>query len=129
MLVLDASVLFEIVADTASAPYLRDRLRLDPDQHAPHLIDTEVAAVIQRQWFAGPLDSTAAMQAIADLRSWPGQRWSHGPLLTRAWELRANVRMYDAVYVALAEGLDATLLTRDQRLASAAGPRCRIEVI
>lgn len=34
-----------------------------------------------------------------------------------------------AMYVSLAEALDAVLLTTDGRLAAASGPRCRIEVI
>jgi len=45
-----------------------------------------------------------------------------------AWEHRANLRTYDALYVALAEVLDATLLTADARLAAAPGIACRVEV-
>jgi predicted nucleic acid-binding protein len=50
-------------------------------------------------------------------------------LLERAWELRDTVRSWDALYVALAEALDATLLTLDERLARADGPRCTIDVV
>ncbi len=128
MLVIDASVLFEIVADTPRSELLRDVLTNDPDMAAPHLIDAEVLSVLQAQLRRGTLDATAADQAVADLSSWPGERWSHRPLLERAWELRDNVRGYDALYVALAEGLDATLVTLDARLQSATGPRCRIQV-
>ncbi|MBI3257855.1 MAG: type II toxin-antitoxin system VapC family toxin, partial [Actinobacteria bacterium] len=71
---------------------------------------------------------TAANQAVDDLGLWPGERWSHRPLLARAWELRANVRGYDAMYVALAEALGATLMTLDQRLARVRSLRCDIEV-
>jgi predicted nucleic acid-binding protein len=39
------------------------------------------------------------------------------------------VTTYDAAYVALAEALDATLLTGDRRLARAAGPTCTIELL
>jgi predicted nucleic acid-binding protein len=39
------------------------------------------------------------------------------------------VTFYDAAYVALAEVLDVPLLTADERLARAAGPRCTIEVV
>ena len=129
MLVVDASVLFEVVADTPDAERLRDRLSADPDHAAPHLVDAEVLSVVQSEHRRGRLDGTAAAQAIEDLRTWPGERWSHRPLLARAWGLRANVRGYDALYVALAEALEATLLTRDRRVAAAAGPSCRIEVI
>jgi predicted nucleic acid-binding protein len=128
MLVVDASVLFEVVADTADSELLRGRLAHDPDHAAPHLIDAEVLSVIQTQHRRGALDPTAATQAIDDLRSWPGERWSHRPLLGRAWDLRANLRGYDALYVALAEALDATLLTLDERLARAPGLRCAVEV-
>ena len=128
MLVLDASVLFEVVADTPESEVVRERLALDPDHAAPHLIDAEVLSVIETKHRTGSLDTTAAAQAVGDLRSWPGERWSHRPLLDRAWEMRTNVRTYDALYVALAEALDATLVTLDRRLASAPGPRCRIEI-
>jgi predicted nucleic acid-binding protein len=129
MLVVDASVLFEVVADTPDAPRLRERLRADPDQGAPHLADAEVLSVIRTRHRTGALDGTAAAQAVEDLRLWPGERWSHRVLLPRAWELRANVRSYDALYVALAEALEATLLTLDRRLAAAPGLRCAVEIV
>ena len=65
----------------------------------------------------------------SDLADLPLQRASHRPLLARCWELRANVTVYDAAYVALAEALDTTLLTGDVRLTRATGPRCRMEVL
>lgn len=128
MLVVDASVLFEVVADTPGSDRLRERLAEDEDHVAPHLVDAEVLSVIERQHRIGTLDATAASQAVEDLRLWPGERWSHRPLLARAWELRGNVRSYDALYVALAEALQATVLTLDQRLARAPGLRCTVEV-
>ncbi len=128
MLVLDASVLFEIVADTSDAERLRTICAADPDHAAPHLVDAEVLSVIQRSHRIGQLDATAASQALEDLRAWPGERWSHRPLLDRAWQLRHDVRGYDALYVALAEGLDATLVTLDRRLSVAPDLRCRVEV-
>lgn len=128
MLIVDASVLFEVVADTPEAETCRRRLSQDPDHAAPHLVDAEVLSVIQTHHRTGRLDPTAAAQAVDDLRSWPGERWSHRLLLNRAWELRDNVRAYDALYVALAEVFDATLLTLDQRLVSAPGVRCPVEV-
>ena len=51
------------------------------------------------------------------------------PLLLRAYELRANVTPYDAVYVALAEALDCPLLTNDRALAAAPGPQYEIRVV
>jgi predicted nucleic acid-binding protein len=128
MFVVDASVLFEVVADTPGGEALRVRLADDDDHAAPHLVDAEVLSVIRTHHRAGALDSTAATQAIDDLRAWPGQRWSHRPLLQRAWELRDSVRAYDALYVALAELFDATLLTLDERLARSVAIRCTVEV-
>jgi len=128
MIVVDASCLYEVVIDTPTAEPIRQRLAEDPDQAAPHVIDIEVFSLIRRDQMAGRVDSTIAELAVDDLRSWPGERYGHRALLSRAWELRHAVRGWDAVYVALAEVLDATLLTLDRRLASATGPRCHIEV-
>ena len=128
MLVVDASVLFEVVADTASSEALRAYLVSDTEHAAPHLVDAEVLSVVQSALRRGALDPTAASQAVSDLALWPGVRYPHQPLLERAWELRHNVRGHDAMYVALAEALGATLLTLDHRLASTAGIACTVEV-
>jgi len=129
MLVVDASCLFEVVADTPRAREIADRLARDTDHAAPHVIDVEVLGVIRAQHLRGRLDATAAGQAMADLRDWPGERFGHRWIMDRAWDLRDSVRSWDAFYVALAEAFDATLLTLDGRLARAHGPTCRIEVI
>lgn len=129
MLVVDASCLYEVVADTPHAEEIRGRLAADPDHCAPHVIDAEVLGVIRRHHLVGALDATSAAQAVDDLAYWPGERYGHRVLLERAWELRAAVRSWDALYVALAEALDATLVTIDARLAAAAGPQCPIEVV
>jgi predicted nucleic acid-binding protein len=129
VIVVDASVLFEVVADTPGAEPIRERLAEDPDHAAPHVIDVEVFGVIRREWLRGALDDTAAAQAVADARDWPGERYGHRPLLERAWDLRNTIRGWDAVYVALAEALDVPLLTTDGRLAAAPGPSCRIEIV
>ncbi len=129
VLVVDASCLYEVVADGTGAERVRRRLAADPDHAAPHVVDVEVVSIIRRDHRLGRLDDTAADQAVDDLRDWPGERFGHQPLLGRLWELRANVRAWDAAYVALAEALSATLLTLDGRLATAPGPRCRIEVV
>lgn len=129
MLVLDASVLYEVVADTRLAEPLRDRVLVDPDHVAPHLVDAEVLGVVRRRYLTSDLDSTAASLAVRALAEWPGERVAHWPFLDRAWQLRSTVRSWDALYVAVAEVFDATLLTMDARLAGADGPRCRIEVL
>ena len=128
MLVVDASCLFEILAGTAEAEPIRRRLAADQDWAAPHVIDVEVFSLIRDQRRAGRLDRTAATQAVEDLSEWPGERFAHRMLLARAWEMRDNVRGWDAMYVALSEALGATLLTTDGRLKRATGPRCPVEL-
>ena len=85
--------------------------------------------MIRRLRLTDAIDETTALLAIEDLAVWPGERYGHRGLLARAWELRHTVRGWDAMYVALAEVLDAPLLTRDARLARASGPTCVIELV
>ena len=127
MLVVDASCLIEVLTGGPGAETVRQRLAADRDHAAPHIIDVEVFGVIRREHLRRQLDATAAAQAVEDLRLWPGERFGHRPLLARSWQLRDTVRGWDAMYVALAEALDAVLLTTDRRLAAASGPTCRIE--
>jgi predicted nucleic acid-binding protein len=129
MLIVDASCLYDILVGKRGAERIRLRLAADPEHAAPHLIDVEVLSVIRRDFLLGRLDATAASQAVEDLHDWPGERFEHRPLLDRAWELRWNVRGWDAMYVALAESFQATLLTTDERLSRASGLRCSVEVI
>ncbi len=129
MLIVDASCLYEVVADTARADDVRARLASDPDHAAPSVVDVEVVSVIARDYRLGRLDATAASQAVEDLRDWPGERFGHRHLLGRVWELKGSIRTWDAFYVALAEALGGTLVTADARLASAPGPRCPIDVV
>lgn len=129
MLIVDASCLYEVVADTDRAEEVRARLTVDPDQAAPHVVDAEVLGIVRRDHLLGRLDATAALQAIEDLRDWPGERFGHRSLLERAWELRSSVRSWDALYVALAEALGATLITLDRRLGRVEGLECHVEVL
>ena len=129
MLIVDASCLYEVVADAALSDQVRARLVEDTDQAAPHVIDAEVLGIVRRDHLLGRLDSTSAQQAVDDLRHWPGERFGHRSLLERAWELRDNVRTWDALYVALAEALDATLITLDRRLGNVEDLDCAVELI
>lgn len=129
MLVVDASCLYEVVADAPLGERIRERLASDPDHAAPEIVDVEVMSVVRREHLLGRLDATAARQAMEDLRGWPGERFGHRPLLDRAWELRANVRPWDAMYVALAEVLGGTVLTLDARLGRVEGLGCPIVVV
>jgi len=129
MLVVDASCLCEVLIGGPGAEAIRQRLAADGDHAAPHIVDVEVFGVIRREHLRGRLDRTEAAQAVEDLQTWPGERFGHRLLLSRAWQLRDTVRGWDAMYVALAEALDAVLVTTDGRLAAASGPTCHIEAV
>jgi predicted nucleic acid-binding protein len=129
VIAVDASVLAVALADDGQdGDHARARLR-EERLTAPELVDLEVASVWRRQMREGAIDVRRAALALADLAALPLRRASHRPLLARCWELRDNLTIYDASYVALAEALDVTLLTGDGRLARATGPRCHIEVL
>jgi predicted nucleic acid-binding protein len=129
VLVVDASVLVVALADDGSdGDRARQRLRGER-LAAPELIDLEVASVLRRQNRSGQIDDRRAEMALNDLATIPLRRAGHSHLLARCWELRQNLRLYDAAYVALAEALQVTLLTGDRRLSRAAGPSCSIETI
>ncbi len=130
MIVVDASVVIEALLRTPAAESA-ERWLFDSHEtlHAPHLLDLEVAQVLRRYAAAGEIDQTRGRDALADLADFPLRRYSHEFLLPRVWELRSNLTAYDAVYVALAEALDAPLLTRDRRIAGAPGHRARVELV
>ena len=129
MLVVDASVLaVALLDDGRDGDAVRDRLRGE-QLAAPALIDLEVASVWRGLARGGHLDPRRVRLALDDLQELPLQRVEHTSLLVRCWELRDNLTIYDAAYVALAEALQAPLLTGDRRLARSTGPRCTIEVV
>ena len=96
--------------------------------HVPHLLDVEVLNVLRRQTLRGILARERGATALQDLENIKMTRYPHAPLLRRIWDLRGNVTAYDAAYVALAEALDAPLVTRDTRLAQALGNRATVEL-
>lgn len=130
MIVVDASTLLEALLRTPAATTVEDRL-FAPRQtlHAPHLLDVEVAQEIRRYTANGEIDAERGRMALVDLADFPLRRYPHGFLLSRIWDLRNNLTAYDAAHVALADVLDTPLLTRDLRLAVAAGHRARIELV
>lgn len=130
MIVIDASALLEFLLQTALGAKVEARLFRDRDEfHVPHLADVEVTQGLRRLVRAGEVSPARAAEAIADLSDLDLHRHPHLDLLTRAWKLRENVTAYDAMYVALAEALDAPIVTCDMSLAKAPGHRGRIEAI
>ncbi|MEN8150435.1 MAG: type II toxin-antitoxin system VapC family toxin [Planctomycetota bacterium] len=129
MIVPDASAVIEVLLRTDTGRALEDRL-FAPEEtlHAPELIDLEVVQVLRRLESRGELSARRAFLAIETFTDFRIVRYAHEPMLGRIWELRKNLTAYDAAYVALAEALDAPLLTCDGSLASAPGIRARIIV-
>lgn len=129
MIVVDASVIATALADGGEdGDRARQRLRGER-LAAPSLIDLEVVSAWRRLVAVGELDEHRAALAITDLQDLRIDRVAPSPLLPRCWELRTNLTVYDAAYVALAEALDVPVLTVDGRLARASGPRCSFETM
>jgi len=124
MLVIDASVLVDalLVAGPSRARLTSETLQ------APELIDAELLSVLRRLVLADKLKASDALQALATANRLGLRRHASRSLWPRAWELRTHLSAYDALYVALAEQVDAPLFTADARLARAPGLRCVVEL-
>lgn len=130
MIVVDASVLANVIGDDEAAGQLaRARLAAASAVSTPDLVDVETVSVLRRRWLAGDLSDERFRCAVDDLLALPITRFPVGPLMVRAFELRANITAYDACYVALAEALDCPLITADKRLANAPMTTCTTEVL
>ena len=129
MIVVDASVIVEMLlrSDVGEASRTRIAQRRE-ELHAPHFLDLEVANAFRHCFRRGEIDDRRGSEALADLTTMSIERHGHQPLLERIWQFRHNLTAYDAAYLALAERLDAPLLTLDTRLASVAGHRARAEL-
>jgi len=130
VIVIDASVLANVVGDDGSdGQRARLEFRNAGDVAAPDLADVETVAVLRKRWIAGTVSDRRFAAAVDDLGQLDIDRYPTLRFMRRAYELRANVTVYDSAYVALAETLGCELLTADQRLANASGPRCAIRVL
>ncbi len=130
MIVIDASVLANVVGDDGSAGRAaRTRIAADSQWSSPDLVDVETVSVLRTRWRAGDLTVRRFRSAVEDLLALPIVRFPVGPLMMRAYELRSNVSPYDATYVALAEGLSCPLVSSDGRLARAPGIRCHVDIL
>ncbi len=130
MIVADASVVTDYLlggsspAGDALAAVLADHEPVC----APHLLDVEVAQVLRRYALRGDLGQDLATRLVHELTELPITRYEHRALLARAFALRTNVTMYDAVYLALAEALGAPLLTADAALGEVPGSTAVVDV-
>jgi predicted nucleic acid-binding protein len=130
VIVLDASAAIEFLLNTALGGRVGQCVAtLGREFHVPHLLDVEVLQVVRRLCLVNTVSVSRAQLLLRDLADLPLIRHSHEHLLGRAWELRASLTAYDAVYVALAEALPASLVTCDARLGRAPGHRATIEVV
>jgi predicted nucleic acid-binding protein len=130
MIVVDASAMLEFLLQTPLGTRVEARLFRDGDEfHSPHLVDVEVTQGLRRLVRMGEVSRDRAAEAISDLLDLDLHRHAHVDLLARAWKLRQNLTVYDAMYIALAEALDATVVTCDAPLTRAPGHRSPIEVI
>ena len=130
MIVIDASaevaVLLNIGQDVEG---IRSRIaRPGETLHIPHLFEIEVLHALRSLTLRGTVSSERARLALDRLRDTRFVRYPHTALTERIWELRENLTAYDAAYIALAEALDAPLVTTDARLARASGIRAAVEV-
>ncbi|MBS1848034.1 MAG: type II toxin-antitoxin system VapC family toxin [Actinobacteria bacterium] len=126
MAVCDASAIVALLADGGPDGVWTAELLRGTTLAAPALMPFEAANIFRRQHLAGSIGTDQAAQAHADLLDLPVGYWPHALLAERAWELRANLSIYDASYAALAELLEAPLVTLDARLGRAPGVRCEI---
>lgn len=129
MIVLDASAAFEFLLQTRTGESISAQLSGVTEVHAPHLLDIELASSLRRGVALGTLTGERARQALDDLRAMRVRRYWHVPLLARIWDFRQNFSAYDACYLALAEALDATLLTCHKALASARLRHGNVELV
>jgi predicted nucleic acid-binding protein len=130
VIVLDASAAIEWLLKSPTGIKIDKRIFARSESlHAPHLLDSEVAQVLRRFVREKMIAAQRGQEALEDLAGLPLDRYPHDFLIPRVWELRATLTAYDAVYVALAELLDAPLLTCDHRIASASGHSANVEVV
>jgi predicted nucleic acid-binding protein len=130
VIVLDASVLVEFLTESERGEQVQERLLEQPGWFwAPAVVDAEVGHALRSEVRRRSLSVGRAEKALDNLMSMRLERVSHRFLAERSWQLRDNLSFYDGLYVALAEALDAPLLTLDARLARAPGILADVDVI
>lgn len=130
MIVVDASAMVEWLLQLPRAAAVeRELLDSERGLHAPHLVDVEVVQVVRRLVASRIIAAARGREALDDLASLDLIRHGHDVLLPSIWRLRSNLTAYDATYVALAEVLDAPLVTLDAALAVSPGHEAEVRLI
>ena len=129
MIVIDASVVIEILLGTPHGRRFESELHERATSwNVPHLLDSETLQVLRSLVRARQLNPDRAAVAVQDLGHLDLVRHAHADLSSRVWELRHNLTAYDATYLALAEALDATLVTGDRGFTRVPDRRAPVEV-
>ena len=101
----------------------------DDDLTAPDFFLVETAAGLRRSELGGIVSAAEVTDLLVRVLATPVELVPASELLERAFELRHNVTVADACYVALAEHLDCALITADGRLARAPGVDVRVTLV
>lgn len=127
MIVADASAVIEVLLSTQLGIHASRRLFATGETvHVPHLLDLEVLQALRRYSRTARMSAHRAEQALSYYSSMPLNRYPHDVLAPRIWALRHNWTAYDAAYIALAESLDAPLITCDHAFAAGSGHTAQI---
>jgi predicted nucleic acid-binding protein len=130
LIVIDASAVIELILRSEPGERVAARALVPEEQLcAPHLVDVEVAQVLRRLVQLREITIYRAQEALEDYAAVLIERAAHRELIPRIWELRDSLTAYDAAYVALAEALDAPVLTCDAKLARSHGHQARIQLV
>lgn len=130
LIVADASAIVEFLLRTPRGELFEATLA-DPeaDIHIPALCDVEVASALRRLWMSDSLSDQRRDEALSDYVDLPVARHGHLALLSRMLELGANLSAYDAAYAALADNLQADIVTADEKLKRAVAAHTTVKAL